>query len=87
MLDVALILRCAALCATSAVLPVVGFLPCCCPLNSSSIVSGLYGNRAKYGDCHADYKGKGVDQLAELVETIKKNPDSRRILMSAWNVS
>nr|AIA17214.1 thymidylate synthase [uncultured bacterium] len=31
--------------------------------------------------------GNTYDQLAAAIETIKKNPDSRRILVSAWNVS
>jgi len=29
--------------------------------------------------------GKGVDQLGQLVETLKKDPDNRRMIVSAWN--
>ncbi|CAI7773261.1 unnamed protein product [Closterium sp. NIES-53] len=40
---------------------------------------------ARYKDMHADYSGQGVDQLADVIQRIKANPNDRRILMSAWN--
>ncbi len=31
--------------------------------------------------------GKHIDQIKQVIEQIKKNPDSRRLMVSAWNVA
>lgn len=51
----------------------------------------VYGHQwRKFGERDVTVDGKtvkieGVDQIAEVVEAIKKNPDSRRLIVSAWN--
>lgn len=41
---------------------------------------------AEYKTCGSDYAGKGIDQLNEVIQRIRTNPNDRRIIMSAWNV-
>lgn len=40
---------------------------------------------AEYVDAKADYSGKGVDQLADVIHKLRNTPYDRRIIMSAWN--
>lgn len=40
---------------------------------------------AKYKTCHDNYTNQGIDQLANVIETLKTNPFDRRIIISAWN--
>jgi dihydrofolate reductase / thymidylate synthase len=42
---------------------------------------------AEYEGCDADYTGKGIDQLKNLIENIRKDPFSRRHVLSTWNVA
>lgn len=40
---------------------------------------------AEYKGCDHDYTGEGTDQLKNIIEEIKSNPDSRRLLMTTFN--
>lgn len=40
---------------------------------------------AEYVDCKTDYTGKGVDQIQAAIDLIRTDPESRRIIVTAWN--
>ena len=44
----------------------------------------VYGKQWRSWQCP---DGRVVDQIAEVVKTLQTNPDSRRIIVSAWNVA
>ncbi|MBZ9629229.1 thymidylate synthase [Salegentibacter sp. LM13S] len=40
-----------------------------------------------YGKQWRNWNNEDIDQINEIIETLKKNPNSRRMLVSAWNPS
>ncbi|HXM49802.1 MAG TPA: thymidylate synthase [Pyrinomonadaceae bacterium] len=46
-------------------------------------LSGIYGKQWRHWEASG---GKTVDQISDVVREIKADPDSRRLIVSAWNV-
>ncbi|MFJ1366196.1 thymidylate synthase [Capnocytophaga canimorsus] len=40
-----------------------------------------------YGHQWRNWNNEGIDQIKQTIQTLKKNPESRRMLVSAWNPS
>ena len=52
--------------------------------NETGELGPVYGKQWR---CWEGKDGKVVDQITDLIAQIKKNPDSRRLIVSAWNVA
>lgn len=51
---------------------------------------GIYGFLwrhfgAEYKDCYTDYTDQGMDQVANLLQSLKENPTSRRHIICGWS--
>ena len=40
-----------------------------------------------YGHQWRNWNSEGIDQIQQVIDTLRTNPDSRRMLISAWNPS
>ena len=52
--------------------------------NENGNLGPVYGKQWRSWD---GANGKTVDQVSELIQQLKSNPDSRRLIISAWNVA
>ena len=52
--------------------------------NENGDLGPIYGHQWR---SWPDYEDGSIDQISNAIETIKNNPDSRRIIISAWNVA
>lgn len=52
---------------------------------SDGYLGRIYGTQWRFAK--DSETGEPMDQLSDVIETIRKNPTSRRLLVSAWNVS
>lgn len=55
--------------------------------DESGDLGSIYGKQwREWWSAKSIISGKGIDQLARVIENIKTNPQSRRHIVSAWNV-
>lgn len=42
---------------------------------------------AEYRGCEKDYSGQGIDQLANMINLVKNDSSSRRLILNSWNAA
>lgn len=52
--------------------------------NENGELGPVYGHQWR---SWPDYDGGTIDQISQVIDTIKHHPDSRRMIVSAWNVA